>query len=182
MGLVIGSLIAISFGLVFILLNSGGVAAPWPTVIRVAGVVAAVVLLAGVVRVSRAEVPAGTHDAGVRGFSDWRFRVIALVEFVSIFAGIFLLNTVFHLQATGVAWVAFVVGVHFVALALIWRMPMFTVLGVVMAVLGVLGFVLIVLIDGGMGMLVAGVGSGLALFGAVAAGLRRDAAFGRAAR
>jgi len=70
-----------------------------------------------------------------------------------------------------------VVGVHFFGLAWIWHMPLYSWLGAVMTVLGLAGF-LIYALGGSAAMvaLVAGVGSGVALFAAVAAALRRASA------
>jgi hypothetical protein len=52
-GVVVGSLVGVLFGLVFIEVNSGGLAGSWPLVVRVAGAVVAAVLLAGVIWVAR---------------------------------------------------------------------------------------------------------------------------------
>ena len=52
-GFVVGSVVAISFGTVFVLVNSGGVPAPWPLVIRVIGLLVAALLVAGLVLVVR---------------------------------------------------------------------------------------------------------------------------------
>ena len=48
-GFVVGSVVAIAFGTVFVLANSGGVPTPWPIVIRVAGLLVAALLVAGLV-------------------------------------------------------------------------------------------------------------------------------------
>ncbi|GAA2895610.1 hypothetical protein Acy02nite_25530 [Actinoplanes cyaneus] len=50
-GFLIGSIIALSFGTVFVMVNSGGLSSPWPIVIRVVGLVIAVALLVAVLRV-----------------------------------------------------------------------------------------------------------------------------------
>jgi hypothetical protein len=78
-----------------------------------------------------------------------------------------------------IAWVALVVGVHFFGLARIWRMPLYHWLGAAMTVLGLAGFLIYAL--GGTAAivgLVAGVGSGAALYATVGAALR-DALRGR---
>jgi hypothetical protein len=41
-----------------------------------------------------------------------------------------------------IAWISFVLGVHFVALAVVWKTVIFARLGVVLAVCGALGLVL----------------------------------------
>jgi hypothetical protein len=48
-GFVVGSVVAIAFGTVFVLVNSGGLPAPWPLVIRVIGLLVAALLIGGLV-------------------------------------------------------------------------------------------------------------------------------------
>jgi hypothetical protein len=173
-GPVTGSLIATSFGLVFVIVNSGALPAPWPLVIRSAGALAAAALVVATFRVARVSPP--PLAPGGRGFASRGYWVIVAAEVVALFGGLILLARILHHPEMGVAWVAVVVGLHFLALARLWRMPMFTVLGVVMTALGLAGFVL-----AGSGVssaaveLVSGVGSGIALFAAVLTGLRRAA-------
>src|SRR5947208_1849238 len=52
-GFVVGSMVAITFGTVFVLVNSAALAAPWPLVIRVTGLLAAALLIVGLVLVIR---------------------------------------------------------------------------------------------------------------------------------
>ena len=172
-GLVTGSLIAISFGTVFILVNSGGLPSPWPIVIRTAGVLCAVALVTALFRTART-VRATGGGGRVRGFADPRFRLIVLAEVVALFGGLYLINGVWGRPELGVAWIATVVGVHFFGLAWAWRMPLYHWLGAVMTLLGLAGFAIYALDgpDAAIG-LVAGVGSGFALFGTVLAALRR---------
>ncbi|BBH69471.1 hypothetical protein ACTI_61560 [Actinoplanes sp. OR16] len=169
-GLVTGSLIAISFGTVFIMVNSGGLPAPWPLVIRVAGAIAAVVLLIAVFRKDRAT----TGGPPARGFSDKWFRIILAAEVIALFGGLYLINGVWGRPSLGVAWIATVVGIHFFGLARAWRMPLYHGLGAVMTVLGLAGFAIYAMdgSDAAIG-LVAGVGSGVALFGTVAVAIRK---------
>ncbi|MEU4689476.1 hypothetical protein [Actinoplanes sp. NPDC023714] len=172
-GLVTGSLIAISFGTVFIMVNSGGLPSPWPIVIRTAGALTAAALVIALFRTARTVTV--TNDGGrVRGFGDRRFRLILLAEVVALFAGLYLIIGVWEKPELGVAWTATVVGVHFFGLAWAWRMPLYHGLGAVMTLLGLAGFAISALggSDATIG-LVAGVGSGFALFATVAAALRR---------
>ena len=173
-GLVAGSLIATSFGLVFVIVNSGALAAPWPVVLRTAGVIIAIALVAVTFRVARVEPqPAAPGGYGIvsRGYV-----VVVVVEAVALFGGLLLLARLFHRPDIGIAWVAVVVGVHFVALARLWRMPMYTVLGAVMTALGLAGFLLAASDAGSAAVgLVSGVGCGVALFAAVVVGLRHAA-------
>jgi hypothetical protein len=175
--MVVGSMVAITFGTVFVLVNSGGLPDPWPLVIRAACVLVAALLVAGLVLVARKAPPA--TQAPASDFVDRRYWIIVALEAVALFGGLFVVNGVLHRAAVSVAWVALVVGVHFFGLARIWRMPLYYWLGAAMTVLGLAGFLIYAL--GGTAAiigLVAGVGSGAALYAAVGVALR-DAQRGR---
>jgi hypothetical protein len=177
-GMVVGSIVAITFGTVFVMVNSGGLAAPWSMLIRLVGVLVAAALVVGLVFVARS-APAATQ-APASGFVDRRYWLIVLAEAVALFGGLAIINNVLHRSAVAVAWVALVVGVHFFGLARVWRMPHFSWLGAAITALGLAGFLIYAL--GGPATavsLVAGVGSGAALYAAVAVALR-DAVRGRA--
>ncbi|MFC0003883.1 hypothetical protein [Micromonospora siamensis] len=170
-GLLVGSLVAISFGTVFVLVNSGGLAAPWPWVIRVVGLLVAAFLVVALLRVARRE-PAATGGPAT-GFMDRRYWIVVAVEAVALFGGLNVINRVLHRPEISVAWVALVVGVHFFGLGWVWRMPRYHWLGAVMTALGLAGFVIHALGGGAATVaLVAGVGSGLALYLTVALALR----------
>ena len=108
--------------------------------------------------------------AAVSGFADHRYWLIVALEAGALFGGLAVINGVLHDTAVSVAWVALVVGVHFFGLARIWRMPLYYWLGAAMAILSLAGF-LIYALGGSAAMvgLVAGVGSGAALYAAVGA-------------
>jgi len=176
-GIVVGSMVAITFGAVFVLVNSAGLPGPWPLVIRAAGLVVAVMLLVGLVLVVRQAPPAAFVPAP--GYMNRRYWLILALEAVALFGGLAVINNVLHRTAVSVAWVALVVGMHFFGLAWIWRMPLYHWLGAAMTLLGLAGFLVYAL--GGTAAtvgLVAGVGSGVALYAAVGAALR-DALRGR---
>ena len=118
--------------------------------------------------------------AAVSGFADHGYWLIVALEAGALFGGLAVINGVLHGQAVSVAWVALVVGVHFFGLARIWRMPLYYWLGAAMAILSLAGF-LIYALGGSAAMvgLVAGVGSGAALYAAVGAAVG-DALLGRA--
>ncbi|MEE3920256.1 hypothetical protein V2I01_24865 [Micromonospora sp. BRA006-A] len=136
-GLVVGSLVAISFGTVFVLVNSDGLDAPWPLVLRVAGLLAAALLLAALFR-GPGRDPAPQREAA--GFMDRRYWLVVALEAVALFGGLSVINNVLDRPAVAVAWVAVVVGVHFFGLAHVWRMPLYHWLGAVMTALGLAGF------------------------------------------
>ncbi|TNC28006.1 hypothetical protein [Amycolatopsis alkalitolerans] len=163
--MVTGSLIAIAFGLVFVEVNSGGLPAPWALTVRIAGAVAAAGLLLAL-RGRRRDQDPGT------GLGGRRYWTIVLVEAIALFGGLAVINGVFKHGELGVAWTAFVVGVHFFALGKAFRLNRFHLLGAALALLGVAGFVLDARGAGaGTIALVAGVLSGAALFTTVAASL-----------
>ncbi|MGC4889025.1 hypothetical protein [Micromonospora sp. DT227] len=171
-GLVIGSLVAISFGTVFVMLNSGGLPAPWPLVLRIAGLLVAALLLVGLFRVAR-QAPPGAQGPEAAGFMDRRYWIVVALEAVALFGGLAVINNVFDRPAVSVAWVAVVVGVHFFGLAAVWRMPRYHWLGAVMTALGVAGFLAHALgATAATVALIAGVGCGAALFATVALALR----------
>jgi hypothetical protein len=170
-------MVAITFGTVFVLINSAGLPDPWLLVIRAAGLLVAALLIAALGLVARMAPPA--PQAPASGFVDRRFWIIVALEAVALFGGLLVINGILHRSAVSVAWVALVVGVHFFGLARIWRMPLYHRLGAAMTVLGLAGFVIHAL--GGNAAtigLVAGVGSGAALYAAVGMAFR-DALRGR---
>ena len=170
-GFVVGSMVAVAFGTVFIMVNSGGLPHPWPLIVRVVGLLVAVLLVVGVVRAAR--TAPSEMRAPVTGFTHRGYWAIVALEAVALFGGLAVINGVLHRSAVSVAWVAFVVGVHFFGLAWIWRMPLFHGLGAAMTLLGVAGFLIYAL--GGSAAVVAvvaGVGSGVALYAAIAVALR----------
>ena len=176
-GFVAGTVVGITFGTVFVLANSGGVAAPWPLVIRVAGLLVAALLVAGLVLVVRRG--SSVAPAPMSGFVDQRYWLIVALEAGALFGGLAVLNGVLHGKAVSVAWVTLIVGVHFFGLARIWRMPLYHWLGAAMAILSLAGF-LIYALGGSAAMveLVAGVGSGAVLYAAVGVAVG-DALLGR---
>ncbi len=170
-GLMTGSLIALSFGTVFVMVNSGGLPSPWPIVIRVIAVVTAVALLIAVLRVRGLAIE--ERPGEVVGFADQRYWYAVAGEVIALVVGLYLINQVFDAPEVGIAWVAVVVGLHFVPLAWAWRMPMYYWLGAAMVLLGVAGFVAHAFgASDAVVALIAGVGSGAALYGAVAAGIQ----------
>ncbi len=130
----LGSVIGAVFGLVFVLANTGSLPSGVALTLRVLGGVAFLAVLLAVRRpaVSRAATPAGS------GFGRGYWLVVGL-EVVAIFGGLALLNGPLDTPQAAVAWISFVVGVHFLALAVVWRQRLFTVLGAALAVCGLAG-------------------------------------------
>lgn len=161
-GALTGGLVAVAFGLVFVLVNSGGLGS-WTVVLRVAGVLVAVLLVVDLLR--RLLGPSREEPAGPVG-SPWSrgYWWIVVAEAVALFGGVQVVVRVLDAPRYAIAWVAFVVGVHFVGLGLLWRVTRFHVLGAVMVALAAAAVV-----AGAAGgsdaavRLVAGVGCGATL-------------------
>lgn len=146
------------FGLVFVLVNSGVVGAPWSWGLRV---LAAVALVAVVVRSrGRADVPVEPRPSALRVY----WASVAL-EVVALSLGSRLLADQGHADY-GVAWVALVVGFHFLPFAWAFRTPSFLPLGLLLMALGAAGLALGLAGAGAAAVAVcAGVGSGFVLLG-----------------
>lgn len=181
-GALTGGLVGAVFGLVFVLVNSGGLGT-WTTVLRVAGVVVALLVVADLVR--RLGPAAGGSDrASTPASSPWGrgYRLVVLAEAVALFGGVQVVVRLLDAPRYAIAWVCFVVGVHFVALGALWRVTRFQVLA---AVLVALSFAAVLVgASGGSDAavrLVAGVGAGVVLL-AFAASSGRGAVARAAAR
>ena len=172
-GMVIGSIVGVVFGLVFIEVNSGELPDPWSLVVRVLGAVVAAVLLLGIVWVARNGQVGGEVPSG--GFAGRRYWNIVGFEGLALFGGLVLINGMIGRSEYAVPWIALVVGVHFIVLGTAWRIGLYRSLGVVQTILGLAGFVLaatgatLATIQ-----IVAGVLSGVALYTTVAIALLRS--------
>ncbi|WP_166983050.1 hypothetical protein [Paramicrobacterium fandaimingii] len=170
----IGSQISGVFGTVFVWVNSGGL----PTAVRIACVLAAcaafVVILVLSLRSYRAQrldaSPAAEAGAGARSKGERQagpftraYWIIVFIEMIALFGGGRLITRVWGHSELGVAWVAFVVGTHFFALAHIFRLARFHLLGAIVTVLGLAGFALWLADALGAIAIVSGVASGFAL-------------------
>lgn len=134
----LGSLIGAVFGLVFILVNAATLPTGIATVLRVLGVLAFVLVLVALRRPRRSVEQARPARGGLgRGY--W---LVVAGEVVAFPVGVRVLNGPLDTPNAGVAWVAFVVGVHFVALAVVWTEPIFHWLGAAMALCGLVGLAL----------------------------------------
>lgn len=136
----LGITIGTAFGLAYVLVNSGALPSAVATVLRVL----AVLTFIGVqVAMRRGPADGGSApDGAVRQRFGRGFWTVAFFEVVAVIGGIQVLSRVFDLPDAGVAWVSVVVGVHFNALALVWRESSLHVLAGVLTLLGVAGLVL----------------------------------------
>ena len=132
LGLAIGS----AFGLVFVLVNAAELPSPWPVLLRAAGIVAFVgVLLA--LRAATQRPTTGTGDGG-GGFGRSYGAVVA-VEVVALIGGLQVIARVLDAPEAGVARVSTVVGLHFFALAAVWREASLHVLAAALTICGAAG-------------------------------------------
>jgi hypothetical protein len=154
-----GSTIGAVAGLVFILVNAGSLPDGVAVVVRGLGVLAFVAVLALVVRHRGSDQPPSRPDELARR-TYW-----AMVGFEAVLlpAGSIALTRTGYPEL-GVAWVALIVGVHFLPFAKAFAAPDFRTLGWTMIVLGLVGGVLAVSVSAASGAVVAGVLSGAALF------------------
>ncbi|GAB3715574.1 hypothetical protein [Mariniluteicoccus flavus] len=161
-GRLIGSLVGASFGLVFLLVNSGGLPALWPLVVRVVAAAAAVAFVALVVRGRRRLFSRGDEDSA-KPFGGW-FWLILAVEVVALFGGRLVLGRFVDLAVAGVAWTTLVVGAHFFPMARVTGMRMFLALAAALTPLGVIGLALAFAGSAAWPVaLISGVGAGLVL-------------------
>jgi hypothetical protein len=128
----LGSLIGGIFGLIYVEANVGQLSRPWPAVLQIAAGVAFAGLVALLARARVTRLPAGGGFGG-------GFWLVVVGEAVAIVAGAAVLNGPAGLARAVVAWVSVVVGLHFVALAAVWRLPLLRYLGVAITLCGAAG-------------------------------------------
>ncbi|MEU9043179.1 MULTISPECIES: hypothetical protein [unclassified Kitasatospora] len=160
----VGRLIGASFGLVFVQANAGALPTALGAPLRVLALLAFLrVLFAG--RGAAAPATAGTAAPSSMGFGRGYWYVVA-AEVVAVAVGLMVINKVLH---TGtVAWITFVVGVHFFGLAVVWKRPDLHILAGSMAACGVAGLVLAALgASTAVIAVVAGIVPGALLLGSV---------------
>ncbi|MFC4907696.1 hypothetical protein [Actinomadura gamaensis] len=164
-GPVVGALIGAVFGTVFVLVNAHAPLAPAAGIaLRIAAVVAlGAVILLGVV-VSRKTESAGAADRRPgEGMFGPRYRWVVLAEAVALFGGFPVLRQLGAPTEANVAWIAIVVGVHFLVLARVWSESTILIPGAGLTLLGITGFALAAASSENWIPAVSGVGSGLVL-------------------
>ncbi|MFI7421320.1 hypothetical protein [Nonomuraea sp. NPDC049684] len=166
-----GLLVGAVFGAVFVVVNAHGPLNPVAAnVLRAAACLAAAAVLAMWLRAVRAERPA---PAGRRGMFGPGYLAVVVVEAVLLFGGLRVLAALGRPEEGNVAWVAFVVGVHFVALAPVWKDRSIAVPGAALTLLGAGGLVLAATPAVAWVPVVSGVLSGVVLLaGSLTLGLR----------
>lgn len=132
----IGALIGAVFGLVFVVVNSDELGQPAATVLRLAGLAASVGVVVAVFRAPRVSVRPEQQFFGLR------YWLLVAGEVVAIAAGLAVLNGPLDASYAGVAWVALVVGVHFLPMGRMFGVGLFRPLGLALAACGAVGLVL----------------------------------------
>ncbi|MEV7805192.1 hypothetical protein AB0O28_19795 [Microbispora sp. NPDC088329] len=166
-----GLLVGAVFGAVFVLVNAQSPLHPVAvSVLKAAACLAAAgVLLMWIVSARNAHAGEGPR----RPMFGRGYLIVVAAEALLLFGGIRLLAMWGRPEETNVAWVAVVVGVHFIALAPIWKEWGIAVPGVLLTVLGAVGLVLASTAAVAWVPFVSGVLSGLVLLtGSVAFGRR----------
>ncbi|WP_374945561.1 hypothetical protein [Agreia sp.] len=143
----LGSQIAGVFGVVFVSVNSAAL----PAVARIALIAIAVAALVTImilsVRGHRGRAQPDDESSTVAGHQGdrspfgWKYWLVVAIEAVALF-GCSRILTGLGFPELGVAWVAVVVGTHLSALARIFGLARFHVLGAVLTACGVAGFLL----------------------------------------
>jgi hypothetical protein len=132
----VGCLIGGVFGLIFVFVNTGSLPSGVALALRVGAVVALVAVLLAVRR------PAAPGAAAPSAHFTRGYWLVVAGEVVALVAGLALINGPLAAPQAAVAWVSVVVGAHFVALALVWRLRLFHALGVALGGCGLLGLLL----------------------------------------
>ena len=138
-----GSLIGSIFGLVFVEVNAGELPTGVGTALRVLGVVAFLVYLGLLTRARRAPHDGHSVESGQAKIDfGRRYWLVVAAEVVAGAVGLSVINGRLDAPQAGVAWIALVVGLHFLGLAAVWRQPFLSWLGAAIAVCGAAGLIL----------------------------------------
>ncbi|WP_196438960.1 hypothetical protein [Planomonospora sp. ID67723] len=87
--------------------------------------------------------PATTAQPGTPGMYGRGYLIILVAEVILLYGGLQVLAAWERPEQANVAWIALVVGVHFIALAPVWKDWMIAVPGTVLSLLGVAGLVMV---------------------------------------
>lgn len=175
MGRFIGFFIGSGFALAFVLANAGP---PLPPSVGLAlrglavAALVAVLVLCGVLARRPAPVVEGAEGGSEPAFRFGPFYgIVVLVEVVLIFGGIQVLRLLDAPWQANVAWIALVVGLHFLPLAWYWRMRQILVIALYSSATGAAGLVLVLVGIAEWAPFVSGVVTGLGMLGGILVGL-----------
>ena len=110
--------------------------------VRVAGGVCFIALIVSTIRGSRSRAEDHRAPRGSRTLVSWygrRFWWVVFAEVALLIAGLQVMRLTGAPTQANVAWIAFVVGLHFVALAFVWRETSIGTLGTIVLLLGAAG-------------------------------------------
>ncbi len=125
------------FGLVYVVVNAGSL----PSTVAAALRVLAIAAFAGLVIATRRAVVEPKSDQSQGMAFSRPFWVVAAFESATIVGGWAVVSLALHAPHAVVAWVSVVVGVHFFALARVWRQSFYVWLGGAITACGVAGLV-----------------------------------------
>ncbi|MFI6483432.1 hypothetical protein ACIBH1_36270 [Nonomuraea sp. NPDC050663] len=136
-----GMLVGAVFGAVFVVVNAGEPLDPAVvTVLRIAAIAAAAsVLVMWFLAVRQARTGAAPSQPR-RTFFTKGYWWAVIAEVILLIGGIRVLGAMGVPAEVNVAWVALVVGLHFVPIAISWKEPRLYVPAAVLSLLGVAGF------------------------------------------
>jgi len=132
----LGSLIGAVFGLVYLLANAGPL--PSGAAISLRGL-AGIAFIAVLWAIARSA--SGPEPTDARGFGPGYWPIVA-VEVVALAVGLSLINGPLDVPRAAVAWVSFVVGAHFLALAVAFDERLFRWIGGAIGACGLAGLAL----------------------------------------
>lgn len=165
-GVFIGAL----FGTVFVVANAHDPLSPAVGVtLRVVAVLTFAGLMALALLAGRRDRAVADADGAPR--ADWfrgKFGFVVAAEAVLLIGGQFALRAAGAPDETAVAWLALIVGLHFMALAAVWQRRSIAVLGMALTALGVTGLGMAATRAVVWVPFVSGVLSGVALLGGCA--------------
>ncbi|WP_040684812.1 hypothetical protein [Nocardiopsis halotolerans] len=161
----VGFLIGAGFGLAFVLANSGPPLDPTlALVLRVLAVAALLAIIALTVVLSRGPAPdTESAQGGPRMRFGALYGVVVALEVVLILGGIRVLRAMDAPTQANVAWIALVVGLHFLPLARYWRARSILGAAVYLSVLGAVGLAMALTGHPDWVPLVSGVVTGLGI-------------------
>lgn len=139
-GEAVGLLIGAVGGTAFVVFNSPRIPPPFGGAAALLAVLALVGLVVLLVRRRHVDEEVSGTDRGPGMFSRG-YRLVVTAEVVAIVLGVVVLGRL-ALSVAVLPWVAFVVGVHFVALGRVWQRASLAWVGAVVAVCGAVGFAL----------------------------------------
>jgi hypothetical protein len=134
----LGSLIGAMFGLIYVEANAGALPAPAALLVSIVGVMVFVGVMGVLVKGRR---PGPSSRAPAREGFGRSYWLVVGVEVAAFVGGSAIIRGPLDLPRAVVAWISVVVGVHFFALAAIWRMSFFRRLGAAIALCGIAGLV-----------------------------------------